>query len=670
MQTPLTARETFKQAIAKVNAGQPNAAAELCRVALKQYPNDVNMLGLLGAVLLKMNNIVEAETYLRRTVELAPTFAKPHEDLGLLLLRKNDFAAAAHVLRKATRLDPSLASAHFNLGKALAQLGKGKEADIAFEKSFEQSPTRKALAQATELHKAGKLQEAERIYHQVLLQDAGNIDAMRRLALIAAAAHRSGEATRLLRKVIAKAPDFFIAHMDLGSILKDQDYFEEAIECFKTAIKIDANNAQAHFLLASTLAPAALTYEAVDAYKACLDITPNHPGALLGLGHVMKTIGHQEEGIAAYRKCIAVKPGNGETYWSLANLKTFRFADTEIAEMEEQVNSGKMDNEQSAVNFLFALAKAYEDRQDYQKAWQYYEQANSRQRVLVSYDPVHNEVTNDDIIEVFTESLLREKCGQGDPDSSPIFILGLPRSGSTLLEQIIASHSMVEGIGELPYLGRVITSLNRNRADGINYPQAVNALGAVDFQSLGEDYLGFCRMHRQQGVPRFIDKMPNNFPHIGMLLLMLPNAKVIDARRHPLDACLGNYKQLYAKGQPFTYDLTDIGEYYLQYQRMMDHWDDVSPGRVLRVQYEDTVLDLENQVRRILDYLELPWEDVCLNYHQTDRPVRTASSAQVRQPIYTGAINFWRNYEQQLDELIEVIAPIRERYRAYESINS
>lgn len=203
-----------------------------------------------------------------------------------------------------------------------------------------------------------------------------------------------------------------------------------------------------------------------------------------------------------------------------------------------------------------------------------------------------------------------------------------------------------------------------------HYLQAVNELEAVNFQSLGEDYMRFCRMHRQQGTPHFIDKMPNNFPHIGMLLLMLPNAKIINARRHPLDACLGNYKQLYAKGQPFTYDLTDIGEYYLQYQRMMDHWDEVLPGRVLHVQYEDTVLDLENQVRRILEYCELPWEDACLNYHQTDWPVRTASSEQVRQPIYTGAINFWRNYERQLEELIEVIAPIRERYRLYESTNS
>jgi hypothetical protein len=282
---------------------------------------------------------------------------------------------------------------------------------------------------------------------------------------------------------------------------------------------------------------------------------------------------------------------------------------------------------------------------------------------------VQTEVTNDSIISVFDRQFLEANTGLGNPDPAPIFIVGLPRSGSTLIEQILASHSLVEGTAELPYLGRVATSLNRNRADGINYPEATRELGEKQFRALGQDYLDLARLHRTEGKPRFIDKMPNNTPNIGLLHLILPNAKIIDARRYPLDSCLSCYRQLFAKGQTFTYDLTDIGEYFLQYQRMMDHWHDVLPGRVLTVQYEDVVTDFENQVQRLLEHCELPRENACINFHDTERPVRTASSEQVRRPIYSESINRWRHYQQYLDELIQVLEPILPRYAQYESIN-
>jgi hypothetical protein len=282
---------------------------------------------------------------------------------------------------------------------------------------------------------------------------------------------------------------------------------------------------------------------------------------------------------------------------------------------------------------------------------------------------VQTEVTNDAIISVFDRPFLEQNTGLGNPDPAPIFIVGLPRSGSTLLEQILASHSMVEGTAELPYVGRVAASLSRNRADGINYPEAARELGEKQFKAMGQEYVDLAQLHRTEGRSRFIDKMPNNTPTIGLLHLMLPNAKIIDARRHPLDSCFSCYRQLFAQGQTFTYDLTDIGEYFLQYERMMDHWHDVLPGRVLTVQYEDMVMDFENQVRRLLEYCELPWEDSCINFYETERPVRTASSEQVRQPIYSQSINRWRNYEQHLGELIEVLEPSLPRYAKYESIN-
>ncbi|MFB3100722.1 MAG: sulfotransferase, partial [Gammaproteobacteria bacterium] len=295
-------------------------------------------------------------------------------------------------------------------------------------------------------------------------------------------------------------------------------------------------------------------------------------------------------------------------------------------------------------------------------------EGNSKRRMQEVYDPVETEVVNDMIIDVFSKGLLEKNADAGNADPSPIFIIGLPRSGSTLIEQILASHSLVEGTSELPYVTRITKSLNRNRADGINYPKAVAELYDRHFVAMGQDYINFCQMHRTEGKQHFIDKNPNNFPAVGFIHLTLPNAKIIDARRHPMDACFSCYRQLFAKGQPFTYDLTDIGEYYLQYRRMMDYWHEVLPGRVLTVQYEEVVTDFENQVRRLLEYCGLPFEEGCLNYYDTDRPVRTASSEQVRQPIYTQSLGRWRYYEQHLDELKEILDPLLPRYEQYQGI--
>ena len=659
----------FDEALELINAGDPVAAEKLCREAVERNPKDVNMSGLLGAVLIKRRRLDEAEQVLKQTIALAPTFAKAHEDLGYVLLEQERYEEAVEVLQKAARLDPKLDAARFNLGKALASTGRGKEADAAFEASFELSPERKKLALAAKHHQEGRIEDAEQLYRQVLNNNPRNVDALRMLAMVAATAKRYDDAERLLRKAVGIAPDFLTAVVDLGRVLKEQDRFEEAIDCFKNAIAINPNNPHTHFLLASAYSPAALNHEAAREYRRALDLAPEHPGALLGLGNALKTIGKQDEAIKAYRDCIRVRPDNGEIYWSLANLKTYRFNDEQIAKMAARVDNPEGLTEQSEVNFLFALGKAHDDRQDYDKAWRYYERGNGKQRMLAQYDPVQTETINDAIVEVFDKALLEEKAGKGCPDRAPIFVLGLPRSGSTLVEQILASHSQVEGTSELPYLGRVAMSLNRNRADGVNYPEAVRELEAAHLTALGEDYINYAQLHRTEGKPFFIDKMPNNFPTIGFLNLILPQAKIIDARRHPLDACVGNFRQHYAKGQTFSYDLTDLGEYCLQYLRMMDHWHQALPGRILTVQYEEMVMDFENQARRLLDHCELPWEEACGRFYETERPVRTASSEQVRQPIYTGALNFWRNYERHLDELIEIVEPVRHRYRKYEAIN-
>jgi tetratricopeptide (TPR) repeat protein len=661
MQQRRAPRSLFDTILEQIAARRLDQACDSCRQALQRYPEDVNILGLLGATLGDQGEFEEAEKVLNQVIDLAPTFAKPYEDLGTLLLQCERAQDAIPLLEKAIRLDPRLEAAHFQLGKALAREGRGKEADEAFERSFELSPVRGMMARAAEHHREGRLEEAEKLCRKVLQNKPQHVDALRLLGLIAAAAGELEEAENLLRQALEQAPDHTPAMFELGRVLKELDRHEEAIEVYRELIRQQPDNPKAHYRLAGVLGPAALTDQSAAAYRRCLELSPEHAGAWLGLGHMLKTLGQQEQGIRAYQRCRELTPGFGEVYYSLANLKTYQFSDAEISEMQQHLESTDMEDI-SRVNFLFALAKAYEDRRDYQQAWQYYQQGNARQRMSVSYDPVQTETVNNDLVEFFNREFFEKIRGAGNPDRAPIFVLGMPRSGSTLVEQIIASHSQVEGTSELPYIGRLTKTLNRNRADGMRYPAVLGELEARHLHRLGETYVNMAQMHRVEGTPRFIDKMPNNYPSVGFIHSILPNARIIDARRHPLDACVGNLRQLYARGQTFSYDQTDIGEYYLQYHRMMDHWDQVLPGRVLRVQYEDTVKDLETQVKRILDYLELPFEDACLNYHDTERAVRTASSEQVRQPIYTSSLGFWKNYEPWLDELKEVLAPILPLY--------
>ena len=665
-------KDTLRQVVGLLDAGKIGDAEALCRACVSRNAADVNMTAMLGAVLYKARKLEAAERYLRAAIRLADDFAKPYSDLGRLLLETGAHEESLRLLERAVQLDARDADAWFNLGRARAQAGDGPGADQAFERSFDLDPQRKALAYAAEHQQAGRWHEAEAEYRKVLSHNPRNVDALRLLAGCALQSRHALEAERLLRSAISIAPDFVEARLDLGRLLKEQNRLHEAIEQFEAAIRLQPNNYRGWFLLGSVLAPAARTRDAINAYRKVVELRPRHAGGWLGLGHVLKTAGQQDEAVAAYRKCIELKPLQGETWWSLANLKTWQFDDADLDTMRERLDDPQLAGEehvQSRVNFLFALAKAWEDRGNFERAWRYYREGNETQRMHEHYDPVRTEVINDELIQVFSPDALARLGGQGHASNEPIFILGLPRSGSTLLEQILASHSQVEGTSELPYLGIVANSLNRGRADGVSYPQAIAECTPAQLRQLGQDYLDLARIHRSEGAPRFIDKMPNNFPSVGLLHLILPNCKIIDARRYPLDACLSCYRQLFARGQSFTYDLTDIGEYYLQYERMMDYWHEVLPGRVLTVQYEDMVTDFEAQVRRLLEFCQLPFEEPCLRFFETERPVRTASSEQVRQPVYSSSIHRWRRYAHELDELIEVLEPALQRYQRLENIN-
>ncbi len=657
MSRPDNSRNLFNKALDLLKENAHEEAESLCRDAILREPGDVNFIALLGTILMRTGKLEEAETCLRRAVSIAPGFPRAQEDLGTVLLNLKRADEALPYLQKSVELNDQNAEAFFKLGGALKALGRLDDAEKAFNRSTELSPQKGQFAQAAELFLQGRYREAEKIAQELIRANPRDVNAASLLARVAIQANCFSDAEPLLRKIVQLAPRYVEAWHDLSTALKEQSRYAEAVEALETAIDIDPDNAVSHYFHAAALAMDAKPELAEQSYRRAIGLNPTLSGAHLGLGHVLKTIGRQDEGIAAYRRAKELRPNFGEIHYSLSNLKTFRFDADEIEDMARRLENESLSKE-SIVHFAFSLGKAYEDLGDYDRAFPYYELANRTHRESVAYDPVQTEIVHGRIRELFSPELFEKARNDnaGCKDAAPIFILGLPRSGSTLLEQILASHSQVDGTSELPDLSLVSQSLT-NPKRGLSYPGAIETLSAEQLTALGEKYIEQTMRHRS-GAPFFTDKMPNNFPHIGLIQLILPNAKIIDARRHPLDSCLGCFKQHFAKGQTFTYDLFELGEFYLEYDKMMKHWDAVLPNRVLHVQYEDVVNDLEGQVARLLAYCELPFEDACLNFHETDRAVRTASSEQVRQPIYSGSVNSWQRFEKQLQPLIDILEPV------------
>jgi tetratricopeptide (TPR) repeat protein len=647
----------MSQVFRLIKSGEIEQAEHLCRQVTEEDPENITMLGMLGAILLKQNKIDDAKAQLLRTIELAPTFAKPHEDLGMLYLSQNQAERASGFFKKAIQLDPTQASAHFGLANALLKMGMKKEAESAHRKYLDLSPTGKALSEASRLRKEGNPERAEEICEAILQQEPDNVEALRTLARIATDDGRYVVAEGLLRKIVSLSPDRSLSFEELGRFLADSGRVPEAVDFITKAIDLEPENFANHLLLADVLSMLGRNDDALESYERCLVLEPDEPSALLGMGHIFRIRGRREDAIASYKKCAALRPDAGTAYWSLASLKDYRMTDKEIADMRDSIESRDLDPE-SEVSFRFALARAYEGRKDFERAWQEYEYGNKLKRSMIKYDPVENETNHDKVMNVFTREFLDRESESEANTPVPIFILGMPRSGSTLIEQILASHSQVEGAGELPRITMLTVTLGSHRSDGLQYPEVLRELTEDQLAAIGKSYVHQTGPHRHEKMPYFTDKMPANFLHVGFIHLILPQARIIDARRAPLDTCIGNYRQLFALGKNQSYELQELGEYYLQYRRLMDHWDEVLPGRILKVQYEDVVSDLEGQVRRILDYCQLPWEDACLRFFESDRDVNTASSEQVRQPIYKDAIDYWKNYESHLDELLEVLAPV------------
>jgi len=650
-------KQAFDRAIFLLKNDLFDEAEKICRSSLSENDRDINFLFLLGTIQMRKNELEEAEMLFKAVVKRAPDYPTVQENLGTVLLNLGKSEEALIPLQAAIELKPDSSGAFFKLGGALKNLGRDEAGDAALKHAGSLSPVQASLEKATMLFVEGKFREAEVLAKELVNSNPRDVNAGLLLARIAIHAGAHDDAVKLLRKIVTLAPRFIIAWHDLGATLNEQGKEEEAIVALGDALTHDSKNATTHYLYAAALAKAGRTEDAADSYRSAIEIDPELAGAHVGLGHVLKTLGDQEGGIASYRAGIALRPNLGEIYFSLSNLKTFRFSDEEIDDMAQRIAQPELDSE-SITHFAFSLGKAFEDNKDYDRAFEYYSQGNLEHRNSIIYDPVQTEIAHQKMKETYSEDFFKriKKAAPGIQDPAPIFIVGLPRSGSTLLEQILASHSLVDGTSELPDLG-IVSQMIADKHKGRSFPGGILEMSDTELTSLGQEYLSRVERHRR-GAPYFTDKMPNNFAHVGLLQAILPKAKIIDARRHPLDSCVGCFKQHFARGQTFTYDLFELGEFYIEYDSLMKHWDEVLPNKVLRVQYEEVVQDLDTQVKRILDYCGLPFEEGCVNFHETKRSVRTASSEQVRQPIYNQSVNTWMRFESHIDDLKETLEPL------------
>jgi len=636
--------------------GEAESAEAVCAGLLDQHPQDANFLCLSARALVKLERFDEANARIEQALSIFPEFARPHEVRGDLLLAQSQPTEAVGAFQQALELDPKQQRIRMKLGPVLMRLGRVEEARALKTKVIDSSQDNQDIVRAAELEKEEKYEAAEKLYREILIRHPDNVSAMRLWARLGVEQKRYSGAEVLLQKAVELAPGFSRAWADLCGTQLEQEKYDDAIKSAKQLIKLKPRSPDGYIGLASATAASGNHIDAVQSFEKALEIAPNHVGAMCGKGNVLRTIGDQDGAIAAYRGSIKANPLHTEAYWSLANLKTFRFEDQEVDDMLTLVGDERILSE-GKVQLNNALGLEFEARNEYSQAFEFIDRSNVLRREAEVYDRVENEERTGLSIEAFSPKFIDSNAGHGDPDPAPIFIVGLPRSGSTLLEQILSSHSRVDGTHELPDIGIIVRSNRKLTMPPARYPSSVASIDADEFNRLGSEYIERTRRHRGDR-PFFTDKNPNNFVHVGLLHLILPNAKIINARRHPLDSCFGSYKQLFAKGNPYAYDLVELGEYYLQYQRLMDHWHEVLPGKVLDVQYEEVVADLAGQVRRILEYCELEWDESCLRFHETSRSVKSASSEQVRRPIYSSAVNTWRHYEPHLGALIEVLEPL------------
>ena len=641
----------------------PRLAVEQARAILEVVPRHADTTRLLATALRLSGEVQAALETVAPLAAALPNLPLAQLELGLCLERLGRTAEAAQAFDRASALEPRLSEAWRGLSENLALLGDLDGAERALARQLRVSTRDPLLIEAATALGDNRLGEAERLLRERLKADPADIAAIRMLAETGARLGRYADAEALLTRCLELAPNFAAARHNLATMLYRQNKNLEALTEIQRLTDKDPRHPGYANLRAAILARLGEYDQAIAVCERMLADYPNQPKGWMSYGHALKTVGRQADSIAAYRKALEQAPTLGEAWWSLANLKTVKFTPEDVAAMTAALDAPGLSDD-DRLHLHYALGKAHEDAQAWDASFAHYAAGAEIRRKQLEYDPAENAAETARAKAVFTPDFLAARAGQGCPAPDPIFIVGLPRAGSTLIEQILASHSMVEGTMELPDLivmARRLGGKTASRAESA-YPEALAELSPEQLRELGEEFLERTRVQRKTDKPFFIDKMPNNFAHAGFIHLILPNAKIIDARRHPLGCCFSGFKQHFARGQAFSYDLTDIGRYYADYVELMAHFDAVLPGRVHRVIYEAMIADPEAEIRALLDHCGLPFEEACLSPHKNDRAVRTASSEQVRRPIFKDAVEHWQKFESHLDPLKQALGPVLSAY--------
>jgi tetratricopeptide (TPR) repeat protein len=648
-----------------MQAGDFAASERSLNLLVSKVPSNGDVLYMLAVCYRYQKRYPEALDTLRKLRFSVPDHSRAYQEIGHVYRAMNQVDAALNSYSQAVLINPALEA---SIRCQIEVLREVNRSDLALRLAdlerdlLELRATPPPLIAVTDLISQGKLVKAEKLCKAFMLKNPKHIEGMRLLADIAVRLGVLEDAEFLLETAVKFSPLSTKPRIDYIQVLRKQQKYEAALSHAKVLVEQEPKNPQFQSVFAVESMQSGDYDTALRTFDSILKILPEEPATLTSKGNALKTQGQKEEAIDSYRRAIKKYPAHGEAYYSLANLKLFTFTDTEIAAMESQEQNPGVSH-MARIYLDFALGKAFEDMGDYDKAFSYYERGNSFKRSQSRF--ISEDLTAEfkAQAEVFSQGFVQKHTDSGFDAPDPIFIVGLPRSGSTLLEQILASHSKIDGTMELPNILSLAQKLRRgDKMSGTShYPSMLKTIDAKSLRSFGEAYINDTRVHRGQ-APFFIDKMPNNFRHIGLINLILPNAKIIDARRHPMGCCFSAFKQLFHEGQEFSYGLKEVGTYYKDYVDLMDHWDEVLPGKVLRVQYEEVVADLETQVRRILDYCGLDFEESCVSFYQTDRAVRTPSSEQVRQPIYKSGVEQWKNFEGNLDPLKQALGPVLKRY--------
>jgi tetratricopeptide (TPR) repeat protein len=649
------------------SARRHTEALATARALLRRAPSQRRALYLSALNLRLLDQSKDALETLDVLERVHPDYGQLFQERGLCHVALGDPARAIESLERAVELNPALASSWAMLERLLSAAGQPQRAGVASQHLSKLKELPSAIVEAGSLFCDGEHGAAENLLTSYILGNGRHVEALRLLGRIAQRRGATDQAEALFREVVDNAPDYAAARLDLVRVLIERQKYAAALEQVEQRLRAAPSDPNARFLRATILAGLGRHDAAVPIFRELLSETPQRNHLRIVLGHSLKALGQADEAVRAYRDAASGQADIGDAYWSLANLKTYRFSDHEIERMralEALPGPGLPDR----AHLCFALGKALEDRADYGGSWSFYERGNSLVRAKSGY---RSEATDDNtrrLIETCSKEFFAARASAGAADHDPIFIVGLPRSGSTLLEQILASHPDVDGTQELHDISRLVSELQgQGQAQGPNggrarYPDLLPGLDPLLFERLGRRYLDETRVYRR-GRPRFIDKMPNNFRHIGLIHLMLPNATIIDIRREPMACCVSNLKQFFARGQEFCYGTEEIARYYRTYLELMRHWNRVLPGRVLRVSYEDMVDDLGASVRRILAHCGLEFDPACLEFHSNRRAINTPSSEQVRRPLFREGLSQWRHFDPWLGPLREKLGDAIGRYR-------